>query len=295
MTISPPRATYGLRTTGTPTSPTATGNVNLGIATTSDSFDEADVFYSIEALVVGTTSDFIVNTGTGATTGSTAWTAGTQQVETNTVVAASGITTSGNATVTVTATGLTGSPLAISVPLTTATHTSATLIASALAAGLNANTAFSALLVASSSGADLIVKSKPTAYTVSGTSVNVWPADIANLNVAIANDTCAGITNDATSTSTTAGVATAGCYIVGAGKDFEGNALPTSVGIWSICIKTTRAATVSCSTMTDYPLGEGVFLVSSSGGTLYGADTYTLEPTTNAPVEATIVVTGKVS
>ena len=51
--------------------------------------------------------------------------AGTQQVETATVVAAAGATSDGDLVVTVTAAGLVGSPLAVNVALTTADDTAA--------------------------------------------------------------------------------------------------------------------------------------------------------------------------
>jgi hypothetical protein len=154
---------------------------------------------------------------------------------------------------------MSGTPKAISVALTTTAHTSATLIAAAIAAALNADSAYAAMFIATSSGADVISKRKPTAtYTVKGETINIWPADVADHNIAIADDTCDGITTASTSTATTAGVASDGCYIVDNAEDFEGNALPTIA--------------------TNYGL-----LLENSGGIVAlfgeGTDAYVLSPT----------------
>ena len=53
----------------------------------------------------------------------TLYTNGVQQINTATVVGASGVTGDGNATVVVTAAGMTGSPRTLSVPVTTAQNT----------------------------------------------------------------------------------------------------------------------------------------------------------------------------
>ena len=226
MDISSTRAFYGLRATCNYTAPTITGSPQIGIGSTSVNLSGVDVCYAMQALVVGSGSELFINLTTAAKTGSTAWTAGVQQVETATVIAGSGITTSGNATITVTATGMTGTPKTISVALTTATHTSATLIAAAIATALNADVAYSAMFTATSSGANVITKRKVVGtYAVGSNTVTLYNADIANLNVGIANGTCAGITTAASSTSTTAGVLSTGCYVTGDGEDFEGNAI----------------------------------------------------------------------
>ncbi len=134
------------------------------------------------------------------------WSPGNPQVETAIVTAAAGITTSGNAAVIVTATGMAGSPKTISVPLTATVHTTASLIAAAIAVRLNADTGYAALFTATSSGDGVITTGKASSTdTASGGSVTVYPAPIANLNIAIANDTCAGITAATTSSDTTTG------------------------------------------------------------------------------------------
>jgi len=86
--------------------------------------------------------------------------AGTPQQETATITAASGATSTGNLALTLTSARVAGSPLAISVPLTTGVHTTAALIAAAVAAKLNATAAVAAHFDVSASGAAVILESK---------------------------------------------------------------------------------------------------------------------------------------
>lgn len=74
-------------------------------------------------------------------------------------------------------------------------NTTATLIAAAVAAALNANTTFAAYFSAAGSVADVVITALYTA------------ANDATMNLAYTNGTATGLTPDATSTATTAGVA----------------------------------------------------------------------------------------
>jgi hypothetical protein len=228
-TISDCRATYGLSAVGTPTSTNVSGTVTIGAAQTQIRLTTANVAYSLRAIFAGSGDVLSLGMQDGDTTGSTTFVAGVAQVETATVTAASGITGSGNATVTVTAAGMAGSPKAISVALTTTAHTTATLIATAIAAALNADAAYSALFTATSSSATVITTRKPTStFTVGSGTLNLYAANDGTLNVAIANGTCTGITTAATSANTTAGVISDGVKIYdGDGLDFEGVDIPT--------------------------------------------------------------------
>ena len=126
----------------------------------------------------------------GALTKAGVPTTGVAQVETAVVVGT--ITTAGNATFTITSALVTGSPLAVSVAV--ALNDTATLVAAKAAAALNANAAVAAHYVASSSVANLILTAIKSA------------ANDATLNIAYADDTSDGLTEDATSNDTTAGV-----------------------------------------------------------------------------------------
>lgn len=120
-------------------------------------------------------------------------TIGTRQVETCTVVGT--ITGSGNATFTMTASGMTGSPIAKSVAVTEGD--TASIVAGKALISLNADSNITALFTITREGADLVIKR------------NIAAANDATLNLAYTNDTCTGLTPDASSTNTTAGVVAA--------------------------------------------------------------------------------------
>jgi len=118
---------------------------------------------------------------------------GIQQVETATVVLdGAAITTPGNATVITTCTGMTGTPITTSVAvlLGDTADTVAQKIRTALLAVANITALFDVL----GSGNQIILRKKVAA------------ANIANLNINIADGTCDGITAAATSADTIAGI-----------------------------------------------------------------------------------------
>ena len=294
MTLTNPRATFGLNARTTPTKSGTSGTVQIGASNETVTLTNTKQV-SFDAIIVGSGSDLVIDISDLDNTDSTAWTAGTLQVETATVVAASGATGNGNVTVTVTATGMTGSPKAISVALTTAAHTSATLIATAIAAGLNADTAYAALFTATSSGANVITTRKVTnTYTLNGTSVPIRPANI-TLNVAIAG--VLGISAAATSADTTAGVATAGAYVPDLdGNDFEGEASGGLATVDAVYIKNASTSVANAlltqsTVLTDYPLTPGDILqVAGTTGLLPTSD-ITVEPSATGDESCFVTIT----
>jgi len=116
---------------------------------------------------------------------------GVKQVETATIVGT--ITGSGSATVTITCTGLGGTPLDVVVALLE--NDTPSMVSAKMATAINLVAAVTTLFTASSNGADLLL-----------TRI-VGAANIADLNIAYANTVCTGLTDDATTVSTTAGVA----------------------------------------------------------------------------------------
>ena len=114
---------------------------------------------------------------------------GTFQVETATVVGT--ITGSGDATFTITSTGMAGTPLAISVAVLE--DDTAYDVARKARAAIGANAAITALYHVGGSGAEVVLTRK--------TAV----ANVADLNIAYTNDTCTGLTPDATSDNTVVG------------------------------------------------------------------------------------------
>jgi hypothetical protein len=226
MNLANSRATLGLTTKATPTSTAVNGSVQIGDNPQTITFPDANVGYSVRAFFAAGAPTFNLALTTGATTGSTAFVTGVAQVETAT--AAGTATGSGDITVTVTSAGMTGSPLAVTVPIlindTAATW--ATKVRTALAA----NAVIAARFTVSGATTAIILTRKPGEVLTDGVnSVNLFVANDSTLNIAIAAGTT-GITTAATSANTTAGTVTSGVHIHdGDAKDFEGVAIPTCV------------------------------------------------------------------
>jgi hypothetical protein len=243
MDFSDAKANFGLACIGSPISPGSSGSLQIGSYQTSVPLTEVNVGFVVRAILPNSSSTLSLNVLTGSTAASTAWTAGAAQVETNTIVAASGCTSNGTMTLVVTAAGLTGSPLNVAVTLTTATETTATLIATAARTALAANTAVAAMFTIGGTVAAITLTRLPTStYTVPGGTLSIYAANDATLNLAIPAGL--GVTVSATSTNTTAGVLTTGAKIYGGdGLDAEGETLPVSTKI--------RGATLAVVTATD--------------------------------------------
>ena len=156
---------------------------------------------------------------------SAAPTSGVAQVETTPIVGT--ITGDGNATFTITGAGITGSPVAISVPVLNGD--TPTVVAAKAAVMINANAAVSALYIASSSVANFLLTAIKSAATD------------ATLNIAYTNGTCTGLTPDATSDDTTGGTlgdyrgVDAGAFLVDTtGKKVYKNTGTAYVPIWTL-------------------------------------------------------------
>lgn len=117
-------------------------------------------------------------------------TSGVLQVETAVIVGT--ITLGGNMSVTVTAAGMTGSPKTLSVAVLL--NDTASQVAAKVRTALGADVDVIALFTVGGTGAD-----------VSLTTIESRAND-GTLNIAYTNDTCTGLTPDATSTHSTAGV-----------------------------------------------------------------------------------------
>jgi hypothetical protein len=278
-TISNVRANFGLIATGTPSYPTATGAVSLGTPNTTARLTECDVFNVVEALVF---SQLNYNPLTGATTGSTAWVAGSPQVESATLSLGTG--TSGNLNVVVTSAGMTGSPLTVPVAIDHTVQTTAALVAQKIVDTLNANTVVASRFTATRSTATVVLTRKPGAiYNVGSNAVNAY------LTGPTADDfvipSALGITG-ATSTTGSgadAGSPSTGCYIVGAGEDFEGNASAmatiSAVSIENSSLSVGSATVSNGSSVSNLPLPKGcvfhLFSQESTTNLTWGGITFT--------------------
>lgn len=144
----------------------------------------------------------------------------------------------GNASVTVTGAGISGSPVV--VPVAVVAGDTAATWAEKVRTALAANSAISSL------------------YTVGGSTTSISltrtvpAANDATLNIALANDTCTGINAAATSTNTTAGVApgTGNASVIITSADVEGSPLTIPVAVtqgdtaatWAGKVRTALAA-----------------------------------------------------
>jgi hypothetical protein len=225
MNLANSRATIGLTTKATPTSTAVNGSVQIGDNPQTITFPDADVAYSVRAFFAAGGPEFDLATTTGATTGSTAFVTGVAQVETAT--AAGTASAPGDVTVTVTSAGMTGSPLAITVPILSGD--TPTVWAGKVRTALAANATIAARFTISGTTTAIVLTRKPgTVLTDGVNTVNLFVATDGTLNIALAGP--AGVTAAATSANTTAGTVTSGVYILdGDAKDFEGVTIPTCV------------------------------------------------------------------
>lgn len=254
-TISSPQAFYGLKAIGTPTKTQVANDAAIGVSNQTVNLTGATKGYCVSATLASATDILTINTETGI---ATVGTAPVSQVETATVVAASGATSSGSLAVTVTAAGVTGSPLSIPVALVTGVDTTASLIAAKVRAALGANAALTAL------------------YTVGGTGANITLTrtvaanNDATLNIAWA--AALGVSALTTSTDTTAGVG--GVVLTnntGDGKDFEGVSLGTMTALYGVLIKCVAGSIYAEDGNTTTNLNAGGFLLVGCAETSLGA------------------------
>jgi hypothetical protein len=125
---------------------------------------------------------------------------GQKQVETATVAGTIGGSGAGNATVIVTAAGMTGSPKTI--PVAVANNDTAAQVAGKIRTALGLDAAVTALFAISGS-TDKVILTRL-----------IGAADDATLNISIDNGTCSGLTPALTSADTTPGIANGGTVAI---------------------------------------------------------------------------------
>lgn len=225
MTLSGTEVRLGMVATANSSGVNTIGSVQIGTPVSALTYADAPtVAYSLR-MDIADGDTLTLDMATGAVTGSTS---GTLQVETATVTAAAGATTAGNAEVIVTAANLAGSPLTVLVPLLLADDTAAK-VATKIRASLTATAAIASVFTVGGTGADVTLTAK--------TAI----ANDATLNIAIDNDTCAGITAAPTSANTTAGVLASKAYRISGATwdetDFEGQPLPAMTKAHCVLVK----------------------------------------------------------
>jgi hypothetical protein len=289
MNLANSRATIGLTTKATPTSTAVNGTVQIGDNPQTITFPDADVAYSVRAFFAAGDPKLDLATTTGSTTGSTAWVAGTAQVETAT--AATTATVSGNITVTVTSAGMTGSPLAITVPIVSGD--TAAVWAGKVRTALAANATIAARFTVSGTTTAIVLTRKPGTVLTDGTeTINLLLANDGTLNIAIAAGTT-GVTPVTTSTNTTAGVVTSGVLIRdGDAKDFEGVTIPTCVPKAVLLVNGGTAALEidGGGTLANLDIEGGSSILIAGGNVLTGETALTF---TGSSTYLTVTVLGK--
>ena len=269
-------------------------SVRLGKGNASTALSSATKIVTFDAIMQGSSSDLVVDVSDLDGTGTTAWSAGTIQVETAT--AAGTITGSGNAEVVVTAANVPGSPLTFSVAVESGDLPAewAAKVRTALAADATLSQYFDA----GGSLTGITLSSKPTlSHTVQGASIGAYPANDATLNISLDNGTCTGITTAATSADTIAGSASSGVYVPALdGNDFEGIATGGATDLYGIYIKNSTPAggdavfVTMGSIVVDYPLpAQGILQISDASGDLNLED-ITITPETNDPNIVEVVI-----
>lgn len=150
-------------------------------------------------------------------------TAGVAQVETATVVGTIEAAGAGNASVTVTAVGMTGTPKAVSVAVANDDTASqvATKIRATLTADADVGHVTTGFFTVSGAGAEVILTAKVAA------------ANDGTLNIAIDDDTSVGLTAAPTSANTTAGVApgTGNAEVIVTAAGMTGSPITTAVAV----------------------------------------------------------------
>jgi hypothetical protein len=288
-TISSASAVYALSATATPTKTNVAGSLTIGVPTTQVRYPDANVAYSMRAVFTGD-GTAALNMLTGSTTGTTAFVAGSAQIETATAVGE--ITTAGNAEVVVIATGLPGAEKTFSVPV--ALSDTAADWAGKVRNALAADSDITALFTVSGSTTSIILTRKPLAtFTIGGEVVTIFAPWISSLNISIDNDTCEGITAAPTSADTANGTPSEGVKLYDAdGKDLQGSDLVAISALRGVVFKNNGPGTVRVTgTSDDYPIGSGMAVpFISDGSTALNLDTaITITPTGACDLTITVI------
>lgn len=230
MTLSGTEVRFGMLATADPSAVNVSGSQSIGTAARALAYTDAPTVAYSMGMLIQDGDTLTLDLSTGVVTGTVA---GTNQVETATIVAAAGATTAGNLNVTVTSALVTGSPLLVPVALLL-TDDTAGKVATKVRAALTATAAITAHYTVGGTGAD---------YTLTAIEK---AANDSTLNLAHANGTSAGITAAPTSTDTTAGVGTSRAFkftgVNWDATDYEGRALPTMTKLHSMLIRSSSTS-----------------------------------------------------
>jgi hypothetical protein len=232
MSVTNIRVRFGLSFNGTSSREGVVGSANIGLGNQDKRIANGTEGAVARLLIApSTTVDWDILEHLVLT--EDAWTAGNAQVESTTAAGTASAT--GNITVTVTSSGMSGSPLAITVPI--ASGDTATQWAAKVRSALQANDTIAARFTVGGSTTAISLTRKPLkTFIANGESVHFYAGNDSALNIAIAAGST-GVTTDSTSDNTTNGVATAGFKVYEEGVDYEGKAMPTMDRIYALDVR----------------------------------------------------------
>ena len=232
MNISSPIINYNVSAQATASRAGSGSTITLLQSTATSVPTDVNQAYSTHYVLAGASTAATLNLSTGDATGD-AWTAPVRQVETAT--AAGTVTGAGNAKATITASGLTGSPLDVTFAVT---DEAAADWAELCRVALAADTDVDAMFDVSGTGTSIVLTRKPLAsYALGSTTVEMAYVNDGTLNIALDNDTSTGITTASTSTNTTTAVVGDGAYVANDDVDYEGIALDSPSDIYAVLIE----------------------------------------------------------
>jgi hypothetical protein len=261
----------------------------IGENATQVPYANAESAYSV-GFTIAAGGEAIIDLADNDTAGSDVVVAGAAQVETVTLTP-SGSLGPGTCSIIVTAAGMTGSPKTFTQ--IEAANTTAVTLAGLFRAQLAADAAVSSMFAVSGTGANIVLTRLPTA-TVNGRAF--YAANDATLNIEVQNGTMAGMDDVATSTNTTAGVATAGVVVDSGGtEDFEGIAITPMTKINGILLQVLSGTDVTVSSsggrIAADPIALGTNILADFGNTGLDPDVITILANTN-PAHVVLTVVG---
>lgn len=259
--------TATLQGSARPTASGSAGNLQIGSANLAISYPAATHFIYTKRLRIFDTSEATLQLLDAVCSVASSYGEPVAQVETATALGT--VTTSGNVIVTVTADGLTGSPLAIPVAVVD-TDTSATW-AGKVRTALAANAAITAMFTVGGSG---------TSIRLTRIINDAGYANDDTLNITLANGTSAGITPSSSANTTAGSGAYGAIWDIPEGYDAEGLPVPVLSAIDAIQITGVRGEA-------EFAHGTANFTGLTGIGSLY----LVADPT-NLPYAGDLVITG---
>ena len=263
MTLSNAQATFGLTAIATLAAYGTSGSVKLGPSNRTLRLDQATKGYRMLAIFAAPGNTFALSLFDNVAAGMTPWVGGNAQEEVST--AAGTITTAGNATVTVTSSGMAGSPLAVTFAV--ALNDTATQWAQKAREALAANAVIAARFTVFGTTTAIGLRRKPLrTLTAPDGDFPIFASNDGSLNIATADATSAGITESTGSANTTLATPTAGVRTYNSdGVDLDGNAVSlTTIYGYQVALDSSANAILEGDTVEHVAIGGGETLTRAS-------------------------------